>query len=228
MRSRSTLPALLLIIISPMFACQFLAPTPETCRVDLPGAGWVQHSHGDEVAFTEDGIAWTATVDCRSGHLENGEPVRPERAREIMIPVEDTAYRLITSDPAISMSEYRDNGSHVRIDDEDNYYVAVLAASPGALGNATIRFFMAGQAEAGVIHVHCYNRTEGEEHTSLPGLGSMWTTGRPVTINLVCSGQDFILEISTGITPLMLEQGPTPVPATPAPTPTPEPPGSHL
>ena len=228
MRSRSTLPALLLIIILPMLACQYLAAGPSTCRVELPGSGQVQYRQGDEVAFTEDGIGWKAMVDCKSGQLVDGDPVRPERAREILIPVEDTTYRLITSDPGISMTEFRGNGSHVRIDDVDSYYHAVLEASPASFGSAMMRFFMAGQTDDGVVHVHCYNRTEGEEHTSVPGLGAMWTTSRPTTVALVCSGRDFILEFSTKVTPVILRQGPTLIPPTPGPTPTPEPPGSHL
>jgi hypothetical protein len=56
---------------------------------------------------------------------------------------------------------------------------------------------------------------------SLPGnLGSsMWTVDKAGAINLVCSGQDFILEISTEATPLMLEEGPTPPPEPPGPHP---------
>src|SRR5512138_2636213 len=152
MPSRSLLPTLLLIVVLPMFACQFLAPTSETCGVDLPGTGWAQHRQGDEVAFTQDGVDWTAKVDCRDGHLEEGQPVRPERAREIIIPVENTTYRLITADSGISMNEYRGNGSHVRIDDADSYYVAVLEALPGNLGSSMVRFFMAGEMDQGLVH----------------------------------------------------------------------------
>ena len=64
----------------PMFAYQFLVLASETCGVDLPGTGWVQHRQGDEVAFTEDGIDWKSKVHCKGGQLEGGQPVRPERA----------------------------------------------------------------------------------------------------------------------------------------------------
>ncbi len=228
MRSRSRLPALLLIVVLPMFACQFLAPTPPTCRVNMPGAGWVQHRQGDEISFTVDGIDWKATVDCKLGRLVEGRPVEPTRAREIILPVEDTQYRLITSDPGLTMSEFRVNGSHVRIASHDGYYLVALSTGPASLGHAWVQYFMAGQAEKGLMRIYCYNRTEGQEHTSLPVVGYAWTMETAVTVSLVCSGRDFILEITSQITPLMLAQGPTPVPPTPGPIPTPPPPGFHF
>ncbi len=228
MRSRSTLPTLLLIVILPMFACQYLAPAAPTCRVDMPGTGWVQHRQGDEITFTVEDVDWKAKVDCKSGHLVDGYPVRPERAREIMIPVEDTQYRLITSHADITMEEYRENGSHVRIAAGASYYVVSLSASPASLGHALVSYFMAGQADNGLLRIYCYNRTEGQEHTSLPAVGAAWTIEKAAAVSLICSGRDFILEITTDVTPLMLTQGPTPVPATPGPTLTPQPPGSHL
>jgi hypothetical protein len=228
MRSRTTLPTLLLIVILPMFACQYLAPVPQTCRVKMPGAGSVEHRQGDEITFTVDNVDWQATVDCKIGRLVDGHPVRPARAREVMLPVEDTQYRLITPDAHITMSEYRENGSHVRIDTEDGYYVVSLSTGPASLGHAWVRYFMAGQADDGLLRIYCYNRTEGEEHSSLPVVGYAWTLERPVAVSLICSGRDFILEITSDITPLMLSQGPTPVPPTPGVAPTLEPPGSHL
>ncbi len=228
MHSRSTLPALLLIVILPMFACQYLAPAVPTCRVKMPGAGWVEHRQGDEIVFAVENVDWKATVDCNIGRLVDGHPVRPTRARETMIPVAETQYRLITSRADITMAEYRDNGSHVRIQGNNGYYIVALSTGPASLGHAWVQYFMAGQAEDGLMRIYCYNQTEGEQQTSLPVIGFAWTMERPVTISLICSGRDFILEITSEITPLMLTQGPTPVPPTPGPTPTPEPPGSPL
>ncbi len=225
--SKSKLPALLLILILPMLACQMLRPPRARCRVNMPSVGWVQHFDGDEISFTVDGVEWKATVDCKAGQLVDGQPVPPARAREMLIPVDDSTYRLITSDPKISMVEDRQNGSHVRINLDGGYYLAVLSASPGSLDHAMVRYFMGGQFADGIEHMHCYNRTKGEEHTSLPGLSSMWTLSEPVTVNLVCSGRDFILEVSTQVTAQMLSLGPTPVPPTPGPTITPVPPGLH-
>jgi len=226
--SKSKLRALLLIAILPMLACQFLRPAPARCRVNMPGAGWVQHLHGDEISFAVDGMDWKATVDCVAGQLVEGQPVRPARAHEILIPVEDTSYRLITSDPDITMAEYRENGSHIRIDMDGRYYVVVLSATPGNLDHAMVRYFMGGETtEKSVAHIYCYDHTEGQEQTSLPVLSSMWTLSEPVTVSLVCSGKNFILDLSTEITSEMLRLGPAPVPVAPVPTITPVPPGLH-
>ncbi len=225
MRSRSRLPALLLIVILPMFACQYLAPAPQTCRVNMPGAGWVEHRQGDVIPFKVDGVDWKATVDCKLGRLVDGRPVPPVHAREIMIPVADTQYRLITSDPGMTMSEFRVNGSHVRIASHDGFYLVALSTGPASFGQAWVQYFMAGQANKGLLRIYCYNRTEGQAHTSLPVIGYAWTTEKAATVSLICSGRDFILEITSEITPLMLAQGPTPVPPTPGPTPTSQPPG---
>ncbi len=227
MTSRSTLRALLLMMVIPMFACQFLQPAPKDCRVKMPSAGWVAYRHGDEINFNVGGMKWRANVDCSAGRLVDGQPVRPERAREILIPVEDSTYHLITADPDVSMSEYRADGSHVRIDLGDSYYVAVLSAWPGILGNATVRYFIGGQSDAGIVPLYCYDQTENADHTSVPVLASMWTVSKAMTVSLVCSGPGFILELSTDVSDVLLKQGPTPVPATPAPTITPEPPGGH-
>src|SRR5512138_525734 len=210
MLSRSRLPALLLIGILPLFACQLLVPAPQSCRVNLPGIGWVEHQHGDTISFTVDKIVWSAQVDCKLGHLVEGQPARPERAREFQIPVEQTTYRLITADTDIFMAEYRDNGSHVRIEHGKDYYVAALSAAPAAMGQAMISYFMVGQRGDAAAHLYCYNHTEGAEQTSLPVIAAMWSQARPATVSLVCSGRDFILEITAPITEQMLSQGPTP------------------
>ena len=227
MISRSKLPAMLLVGALSMLACQLPSPVRHSCRVDMPGTGWAGIRDGEEINFVVDGMDWTATVDCTTGHLVDGQPVRPARAREIMIPVEDTSYRLITSDPNISMAESRENGSHIRIDMEGRYYVAVLSASAGNIGQAVVRYFMGGQTANGRAQIYCFNQTEGQEHTSLPLTSSMWAVSKPVTISLVCSGLGFILELSTDITSQMLGLGPTLAPATPAPTITPAPRGGN-
>ncbi len=226
MASRSKLPALLIVVLS-LLACQFLRPAPRACQVNLPAVGQVTHSNGDQVTFTMDEISWSAQVDCASGHLVEGQPVRPYHAREIMIPVEESSYRLISSDPNASMKEYHENGSHVRIDVNGGYYAVVLSASPGIQGQAMVSYFMAGENAQGIVHLHCYNRTRGEDHVSMPTIAAMWTVTEAVPVSLVCSGQNFILEASTDITDGMLKQGPTLVPPTPGPTLTPEPLGPH-
>jgi hypothetical protein len=225
-RSKSRLPALLLVGMLLMFACQFLSPVRQSCRVNMPGLGWVGHKDGEQITFTADGMDWEATVNCETGHLINGQPVRPSRAREILIPVEDTSYRLITADPDISMAEYRANGSHVRIDMKDRYYVAVLSASPGNMGQVMVRYFMGGQTHDGMAQLYCYDHTKGQQHTSLPAMASMWNVSKPVLLSLVCSGHGFILELSTDITSAMLGIGPTLPPAVEVPTMTPDPPGT--
>ncbi len=226
MISRFRMLILLLGSLALILACQALRPPRQSCTVRMPSARSVtQHWHGDEITFTVDGMDWTAKVDCNLGRLVEGQPVRPKRARELMIPVADSAYRLITTDPGITMDEYRKNGSHVRIQMDDRYYVAALYADPGSFGRALISYFMGGQTVDGMVSMHCYNRTVGQAHTSLPVIAASWIVDEPLTINLICSGRNFILELSTEITSIMLQQGPTPVPPTPGPTLTPEPPG---
>ncbi len=226
---KSTLRALLLIVVAlPTFACQFLRPAPQSCRVDMPVTGWESHRTGDQVTFKVDAMEWKAQVDCRTGHLVDGQPVKPERAKEIFIPIEDSTYRLFTSDPRVTMIEHRENGSHVQIDINGGRYLVVLSASPAALGSAAIKYFMAGETPSGLVHLYCYDRTEGEEHIALPGVAAVWTVDKPTTISLICSGRNFVLEVSTQVTQTLLNQGPTPVPPTPGPTLTPQPPGSHL
>lgn len=228
MASKSTLPALLLLVVLPMFACQMFQPAQQNCQVNLPEVGWVSHRNGDKVMFRVDAVDWSAKVDCSAGHLVEGEPARPQRAREIFIPVGNSTYRLITTDSEVSMTEHRENGSHIRIDAGDTYYLVNLVSVPGTLGRAIVSYSMGGQAEHGVVHLYCYNRTEGEEHTSLPGLAAMWTVDKVSTVSLICSGRSFLLEVSTDVTTELLKQGPTTVPATAAPTITPAPPGPHL
>ncbi len=229
MTPKSTLPALLLIIVVlPMLACQFLLPAPQSCRVNMPATGWESHRTGDQVTFKVDAMEWRAQVDCETGQLVEGQPVKPERAKEIFIPVKESTYRLFTSDPSVTMIERHENGSHVRIDMDGGYYLVVLAASPGTLGSAAINYFMGGETPNGLVHLYCYNQTEGDEHTSLPGVAAMWTVDKPMAVSMVCSGRNFVLEVSTQVTQALLNQGPTPVPPTPGPTPTPQPPGSHF
>ncbi len=228
MTSRSKLLALLLIVVLPTLACQMLLPAQNSCRVNMPATGWILHRNGEQVTFKIDAVDWRATVDCSAGHLVDGEPVRPQPAKEILIPVQDSTYRLLTSDPRVSMIEQHTNGSHVRIDADGAYYLVNLVASPAALGNAAVSYFMAGQAAHGVVHLYCYNRTPDEPHTSLPGIAAQWIVQKPVTVSLICSGRNFVLEASTVITSTMLRHGPTPIPMTPVPTITPEAPGSHL
>ncbi len=225
--SKSKLPAMLLIVVMPILACQFLRPAAAHCRVKMPAVGWVEHSDGDEISFAIEGMDWKATVDCDSGRLVEGQPVRPAHAREMMIPVEDSSYRLITSDPNISMSEDHQHGSQIRIDAGDTYYVAVLSAFPGNLGSAIVRYFMGGQTDEGMVHMYCFSLTEGEKHISMPVMTSQWTVSEPVTVSLVCSGRNFILELSTEISQRMLRQGPTETATPPIPTLTPIPPGFH-
>lgn len=231
MTSRSELLVLLLIVVSPMFACQMLRPEEKSCRVNLPTLGWASYRNGEQVMFKVDAMDWRAKVDCAAGHLVDGRPARPERAKEIRIPVENSTYHLITADSDVSMTECRENGSHVRIDAGDAYYLVSLTAAPAApaaLGSAAVSYFMGGEAPSGLVQLYCYNLTPGEEHTRLSALAAMWTVDKPVTVSLVCSGRNFVLEVSTSITADMLKQGPTPIPATPAPTITPDAPGSHL
>ncbi len=228
MAPKSKLLALLLIVALPMLACQMIIPAQASCRVHMPATGWVLHRNGEQVTFKVDAMDWSAKVDCSSGHLVDGQPARPQRAKEISIPVEDSTYRLITTDPRVSMAEEHINGSHVRIDTGDAYYLVNLAASPAALGDAAVSSFMGGQAPNRLVHLYCYNRTPGEEHTSLPAIAAEWTVDRPVTISLICSGRNFVLEVSTEVTSAMLRQGPTSIPATAAPTITPAPPGWHF
>ncbi|MGE5073767.1 MAG: hypothetical protein ACM3MF_10085 [Anaerolineae bacterium] len=228
MTSKSTLPALLLIVVLPMFACRMLQPAQKSCRVNMPETGWILHRNGDTVRFKVDAVDWSAKVDCSSGHLVEGEPARPQRAKEFFIPVGSSTYRLITSDPNVTMTEHHKNGSHIRIDAGAVYYLVNIMAVPGARGNALVSYFMGGQAEHDIVHLYCYNRTEGDEQTSLPGIAAMWTVDRASTVSLVCSGKNFVLEASTDITADLLSQGPTPVPVTPVPTITPEPPGWHF
>lgn len=225
MISKRTLPALLLIAVLPTLACQLLRPARARCRVRMPDRGWVEYWHGDEIAFSVDGIDWKAAVDCEAGQLVEGDPVHPARAREILIQVEDTSYRLITSNPDAAMAEYRENGSHIRIETGYGYYVAVLSASPANFDHAMVRYFMGGQTAQGVTHVHCYNHTGDLPHTALVSVGLLWTLSKPATVSLLCSGTDFILEMTTQVTPEMLELGPTPVPALPVQPVTPTPPG---
>lgn len=227
MMSRSKLSAMLLVGVLSMLACQLTSPVQQSCRVNMPGTGWAGMNDGEEINFVVDGMDWTATVDCTAGHLVDGQPVRPARAREIMIPVEETSYRLITSDPNISMAEWRENGSHIRIDMEGRYYVAVLSASAGNPGQAVVRYFMGGQTADGRAPIYCFNQTEGQEHTSLPVTSSMWTVSKPVAVSLACSGLGFILELSTDITSQMLGLGPTLAPTTPVPTIAPTPLGGN-
>lgn len=125
------------------------------------------------------------------------------------------------------MREDRENGSHIRIETDDRYYVAVLTAEPGSFGQAMIRYFMGGEASGRLLNVYCYNQTKGEQHTLLPGVGALWNESNPVIVSLICSTRDFVLEVSTDISPQMLRQGPTLPPLTPVPTITPEPPGFH-
>ncbi len=228
MKTRSMLSALLLIVALPALACQMLQPAPASCRVNMPAAGWTSVRNGDQISFKVEDVAWTAKVDCSSGHLVDGEPARPARAKEIFIPVENTTYKIFTTDPDVSMAEHHDNGSDVRIDADGVYYLVHLSAEPAAFGDASVSYFMGGQAEEGVVHLYCYDRTPGEPHISMPAIAGVWTVEKPVTVSFVCSGRDFVLEVSTEITSAMLSQGPTPVPVTPAPTITPEPPGSDL
>ncbi len=228
MKTRSMLPALLLIIAFPALACQMLQPAQKSCRVDMPAAGWTSYRNGEQISFRVEEMDWTARVDCSAGHLVDGEPARPPRAKEIFIPVENTTYKLFTSDPDVSMTEHHENGSDVRIDAEGAYYLIYLSADPAAFGDASVSYFMGGQAEKGLVHLYCYDRTPGEEHTSVPTIAALWTVERPVTVSLVCSGRNFVLELSTEITSAMLSEGPTTVPATPAPTITPAAPGSDL
>ena len=84
---------------------------------------------------------------------------------------------------------------------------------------------MGGQAADNMVRMYCYNQTEGEEHASLPAISSMWNESKPVTVSLVCSAHDFILELLTEITPAMLQGGPTLPAITPVPTITPAPSG---
>ncbi len=224
---RSRLAILLLIVAIITLACQLLVPAKESCRVNAPTTGWKAFSDGDEISFTVDNIEWTATVDCGIGHLVDGQPARPSGGRQLAVTVAGTSYKLTTTDQSLSMSEYRENGSHIRIDMSDRYYVAVLAAEPGNFGQAMIRYFMGGEASGHLQKIYCYNQTKGEQHTSLPAVGGMWNESKPVVVNLICSARDFVLEISTEISPQMLQQGPTLPPVTPVPTITPEPPGWH-
>lgn len=228
MKTKSMLPALLLIVALPALACQMLQPAPKSCRVDMPTAGWTSYPNGEQVSFQVDEMRWTARVDCAAGQLVDGEPARPARARQILIPVENTTYKLFTADPEVSMAERHENGSHVRIDADGAYYLVYLSADPAAFGDASVSYFMGGQAGEDLVHLYCYDRTPGKEHTSVPAIAAVWTVEKPVTVSFVCSGRDFVLEVTTEITSAMLSQGPTPVPATPAPTITPEPPGSDL
>lgn len=227
MSRRTKLPALLLMVVFPMLACRVLSPAQKSCRVNMPASGWQSYRHGQQVAFKIDTMDWKATVDCNAGQLVDGEPARPQRAKEILIPVEGSTYRLITTDRDMSMTERHENGSHVRIDTGGAYYLVSLVAAPATLGHASISYFMGGQTSSGLARIYCYNQTPGVEHTSLPGIAAVWTVDKPVTVSLVCSGRDFVLEASADITMIMLKQGPTPVPATPAPTITPAAPGSH-
>ncbi len=228
MTCKPKLLALLLVVVLPMLACEMVMPAQTSCRVNMPVTGWVLHRNGEQVTFKVDAMDWSAKVDCSSGHLVDGQPVRPQRAKEILIPVEGSTYRLITPDPHVTMGEEHINGSHVRIDTGDAYYLVNLLASPGALGDAAVSYFMGGQAPHGLVHLYCYNRTPGEEHTSLPAIAAVWTVEEPVTVSLICSGPNFVLEVATEVTSMMLSQGPTPVPATAAPTITPAPPGWHF
>lgn len=226
MLSKSRTLFLLLGGMLVMLACQFLSPAPQSCVVHLPSSNrGMRHLHGETIAFTVDGMDWTAQVDCKTGKLVDGQPVRPQRAREVMIPVADSAYRLITSDPSISMKEYRANGSHIRIEMDGRYYVAALYADPGSFGRALVSYFIGGQAVDGMLHMHCYNRSDGQDHISLPVVAASWVVDKPATVALICAADNFILELSTEITSITLQQGPTPVPPTPGPTITPEPPG---
>src|SRR5512142_2284703 len=147
MTLKSRTPFLLLGSLAFLLACQVLSPAPESCIVHMPSSNrGVRYAHGDRIAFTVDGMDWTAQVDCKIGQLVEGRPLRPQRAREIMMPVADSSYRLITSDPAISMEEYRVNGSHVRVELDGRYYVAALYAEPGTFGRALVSYFIGGQA----------------------------------------------------------------------------------
>jgi hypothetical protein len=228
MSRRTKLPTLLLIVVFPMLACQMLLPAPRSCRVNTPASGWVSYRNGEQVAFRVDTMDWKATVDCASGQLVDGQPARPERAKEILIPVGESAYKLITTDPDVSMSERHQNGSHVRIVSGNAYYLVSLTAVPAAMGNVAVSYFMGGQASGRLVHLYCYNRTAGEQHASLPALAAMWTVDQPVSVSLICSGRNFVLEASAAVTMSMLRQGPTVIPAMPAPTITPAAPGSHL
>ncbi len=225
--SKSKLSAMLLIVVLPMFACQFLRPGMASCRVNMPDRGWVSYRDGSVIKFAMDGTDWTARVDCSSGQLVDGQPVAPAHAHETVIPVEETSYRLLTSDPGIKMVEYHENGSHVRIEDGDTYYVAVLSFFPGNLGQAVVRYFMGGQAPNGMVHMYCYDRTPGEPHTALPVMTRIWTVSEPVAVSMVCAGHNFILELSAEISPAVLGRGPTPTPTLDVPTLTPDPPGLH-
>ena len=223
MRTRSTLPSLMVGVLA-MLACQFLSPVKQTCLVHIPGTTGVQYHDGDEIAFAVDDVDWKANVDCSMGRLVEGQPIRPADAREISLAVMDSTYRLITADPNVAMVEYRANGSHVRIDVDDRYYVAVLSASSGNLGHAVVRYFIAGEGKEGILHLYCYNQTKAQDHTALPGMASMWSEDKPVTVSLVCSGHSFILELSTQIGSGMLSAGPTPQRVMPASTEAPSPP----
>ncbi len=228
MASKSKLLALLLIVVLPTLACQMVLPAQKSCRVNMPTTGWELHRNGEQIIFRVDAMDWRAKVDCSSGRLVDGQPLRPERAKEILIPVEESFYRLITTDQNVSMVEQHTNGSHVRIDANGVYYLVYVGAAPASRGNASVSYFMGGQATNGLVHLYCYNRTLGEAHTSLPGIAALWTVEKPVIISLICSGRNFVLEVSTEVTASMLSQGPTPIPATAAPTMTPQPPGWHF
>ncbi len=45
---RSSLPALLLIGVLSMLACQFLFPAGPSCRVNMPTTGWKECWDGDD------------------------------------------------------------------------------------------------------------------------------------------------------------------------------------
>jgi hypothetical protein len=216
-------PALLFFAVPLMLACQLVRPPNLACRVNMPGVGWTQHRDGDEISYMVDQIKWQAKVDCNSSHLVDGQPLKPAGAREISLEVADTVYRLTTTDAHMSMAEYRENGSHVRIDVDDRYYVAVLTASRGGFGQAVVSYFLGGQAAGNIVRMYCYNQTRGEAHTPLLSLSAMWSESNPVTVNLVCSARDFILELSTNITSTMLKEGPTApaFPMTPTTSPAP-------
>jgi hypothetical protein len=219
----SRFPVLLFLVTLLVLSCQSLLPAKLSCRVNIPTIGWMEQRDGDQITFTVDQTQWRARVDCKGGRMVDGEPVRPAGGRQMSLTVAESTYKVTTTDTNLSMVEYRENGSHIRIDEGDRYYVAVLTASSGGFGQAVISYFMGGQAASNIVPMYCYNQTKGEAHTSLLSLSSMWSESNPVTVNLVCSGQDFILELSTDITPEMLRQGPTapavlPPPVTPGPS----------